>query len=117
MTARRWLTIAQAADYAEVSPKTIRTKIAEGHLPGYQPKGLRGVRIDADDLEAWVVGPGRIPSAHLAGRQPARWRRRDPDYLDRKAAWHEEAARKLRAEAASLRQPGAMLAAYQAAVR
>ncbi len=48
--ARRLASIAQAADYAAVSTKTIRRRIADGSLTGYK-MGSRIIRVDLDELD------------------------------------------------------------------
>lgn len=46
------ITLAEAADYAGVHVKTIRRKIAAGHLTAYRMAGGRSLRVKADDLDA-----------------------------------------------------------------
>ena len=46
------LSIPQAAEYAGVSSKTIRRRIAEGHLRASRMNGSRLLRIAAQDLDA-----------------------------------------------------------------
>lgn len=48
--ARRLASISQAADYAAVSTKTIRRRIADGSLTGYK-MGTRIIRVDLDELD------------------------------------------------------------------
>jgi excisionase family DNA binding protein len=63
---RRWYTIREAAEYSKLGTRTIRKRIAEGILPAYTPRGSRVIRIDGDDLDAMIIGDGRVASAHLA---------------------------------------------------
>lgn len=56
---RRLETIQHAAEYAAVSPKTIRRRIADGSLTGYR-MGARLIRVDLNELDA-LLRP--IPSA------------------------------------------------------
>lgn len=58
--ARRLGTIAAAAEFANVHPRTIRRRIADGTLTGYRV-GPRLVRVDLDDLDS-LVRP--IPTAN-----------------------------------------------------
>ena len=51
--ARRLVSIAQASDYADVNPKTIRRWIAAGHLPGYR-MGPRLLKVDLNELDAML---------------------------------------------------------------
>lgn len=62
MTKRHLLTIAQGAEYAHVSTRTVRRYIAQGRLAAFRV-GPRLVRIDADELEA-LLRP--IPTAGSA---------------------------------------------------
>ena len=64
-TARRWLSVRQAAEYSGFATRTIHKRIADGDLPAYLPRGSRVLRIDGDDLDAMIMAEGRIPSAHL----------------------------------------------------
>lgn len=49
--ARRLASINQAAEYAAVSTKTIRRRIADGTLTGYR-MGSRIIRVDLDELDS-----------------------------------------------------------------
>ncbi|GLE52325.1 excisionase family DNA-binding protein [Mycobacterium montefiorense] len=48
---RRYAKIAEAADYLQVTDRTIRQMIADGRLTGYRSGG-RLVRIDLNELDA-----------------------------------------------------------------
>lgn len=48
---RRYGKIADAAEYLQVTERTIRQMIADGRLTGYRASG-RLVRIDLDELDA-----------------------------------------------------------------
>lgn len=48
---RRLGSIADAAEFAGVNPKTIRRRIADGTLAGYR-MGPRLIRVDLDELDA-----------------------------------------------------------------
>lgn len=58
-TRRRLGTIADAAEFARVNPKTIRRRIADGSLTGYRI-GPRAIRVDLDELDG-LLRP--IPAA------------------------------------------------------
>lgn len=58
-TAKRWLNLQDAAQYAGLSEKTLRRYIAAGRLTGYRV-GPRALRIDADELDGLFR---RIPTA------------------------------------------------------
>jgi excisionase family DNA binding protein len=77
-----WLTIEQAADWLQVSTKTIRRYIEAGSLPAVNLGG-RAIRIQRKDLDAWLetrrIEPGtslhrqaRLEGRTRAGRPP-RW--------------------------------------------
>lgn len=48
---RRWAAINEAAEYAAVSPKTIRRYISRGDLTGHR-LGKRLLRVDLNELDA-----------------------------------------------------------------
>lgn len=52
-TIRRLESIAGAAHYAGVHPRTIRRRIAEGQLTGYR-MGPRLIRVDLNELDAML---------------------------------------------------------------
>ncbi len=60
--ARRLGTIADAADYGRVGPRTIRRRIADGSLTGYR-MGPRLIRVDHNELDALLTP---IPTAGAA---------------------------------------------------
>lgn len=57
--ARRLVSINQAARLVDVSPRTIRRRIADGSLNAYR-FGPRVIRVDLDDVESLLK---RIPAA------------------------------------------------------
>ena len=59
---RRLATVAQAAEYAACSPKTVRRYISAGTLTGYR-MGKRLIRVDLNELDR-LLRP--IPSARSA---------------------------------------------------
>lgn len=48
----KMLTLAEAAEHAGVHTKTLRRRIADGHLTAYRMAGSRLIRVKADDLDA-----------------------------------------------------------------
>jgi excisionase family DNA binding protein len=50
-TRRRYVKIAEAADYLDVTDRTIRQMIADGRLTGYRG-GNRLVRLDLNEIDA-----------------------------------------------------------------
>ncbi len=59
--ARRLVSIDQAARLVDVSPRTIRRRIADGSLTGYR-FGPRVIRVDLDEVESLLT---RIPAAGM----------------------------------------------------
>jgi len=48
---RRWLTQVEAAEYLDVSTRTVRNYIAAGYITGYR-LGPRALRLDARELDS-----------------------------------------------------------------
>jgi excisionase family DNA binding protein len=48
---RRLITLQEAADYFQVTTRTVRNKISEGVITGYHVAGLRAVRVDLNEIE------------------------------------------------------------------
>jgi excisionase family DNA binding protein len=59
ISARKFVSIQDAADRAQVSTKFVRRRIADGSLVGYR-MGPRLIRVDLDEFDA-LLRP--IPSA------------------------------------------------------
>ncbi len=59
--ARRLVSISQAARLVDVSPRTIRRRIADGSLTAYR-FGPRVIRVDPNDVESFLK---RIPAAGM----------------------------------------------------
>ena len=53
-TRRRYVSVAEAADYLQVTTRTIRQMIADGRLTGYR-SGTRLVRVDLNEIDAAMV--------------------------------------------------------------
>ncbi|MCW2959798.1 MAG: Helix-turn-helix domain [Thermoleophilia bacterium] len=51
---REWMLIADAAEYAECSTKTLRRAIAKGALRGYKQAGRW--RFDRAEVDSWIQG-------------------------------------------------------------
>jgi excisionase family DNA binding protein len=49
----RLMGIAEAAEYANVHPSTLRRRIADGQLPAYRV-GPKLLKVDIDDVEALI---------------------------------------------------------------
>lgn len=48
--ARRLASIQQAAEYAAISPKTLRRRVADGSITGYRA-GPRLIRVDLNEVD------------------------------------------------------------------
>lgn len=48
---RRYVSIAEAADYLGVTDRTVRQMIADGRLTGYR-NGKRLIRLDVNEIDA-----------------------------------------------------------------
>lgn len=59
---RQLVSIAHAAEYADVCTKTIRRRISDGSLTGYR-MGPRVIRVDLRELNENLLRP--IPSAKV----------------------------------------------------
>lgn len=55
----------QAADYLGCIPRTVRNLISRGELVGYKIRGVRAVRVKADDVRELVQ---RIPAVSRRSR-------------------------------------------------
>lgn len=66
----RYASIQAAAELYTVDPKTVRSWISEGLINGYR-MGKRNIRVDLNEIDAWVVRKvptGRRPTAtRIAG--------------------------------------------------
>lgn len=76
-TGKTYLTLQEAATLYKVSPRTLRRRIAEGHLDAVRV-GPRSIRISADDVQNLArkiptVDPRPLVSGRrsLAGASPA----------------------------------------------
>lgn len=81
-SARRWLSLEQAADLIGVGVTTVRRYIAEGRLTGYRVES-RLVRVRADDVEGLLrpiptVSWPPCPTCGRSGPPTPPGRRRSP---------------------------------------
>jgi excisionase family DNA binding protein len=55
---RRYVTIAEAAEYLQISDRTVRRLIADGELTGYRMgRSRRVIRIDLDEVDEQLMRP------------------------------------------------------------
>jgi len=59
MDGERWLTVAQAAEVAQVHPETLRAWLRRGKVPGNLISRRAGYRIRQSDLERFLSGDSR----------------------------------------------------------
>jgi excisionase family DNA binding protein len=70
-----WLTVEQAAEWLQVSTKTIRRYIEAGNLPAVNLGG-RAIRIRRQDLESWLQSRRVEPGVSLRQQERLERRRR-----------------------------------------
>jgi excisionase family DNA binding protein len=63
--ARKFITMAEAADWLGVSVDTVRRRIAHGQLEGYQMPGSRLIFLKIADVET-LIESGKIPTGGWA---------------------------------------------------
>ncbi|AGB21673.1 DNA-binding protein, excisionase family [Mycobacterium sp. JS623] len=62
MTRRRYITIAETAEYLQVSDRTVRRLIADGDLTGYRMgKSRRTIRVDLNEVDEQLMRPLNAP--------------------------------------------------------
>ena len=55
---RRYISIAEAAEYLKISDRTVRRLIADGELTGYSiGRGHRMLRVDLDEIDGKLMRP------------------------------------------------------------
>ncbi|MGO9102225.1 MAG: excisionase family DNA-binding protein [Mycobacterium sp.] len=60
--ARRYITIAEAAEYLQISDRTVRRLIADGELTGYRMgKSRRVIRLDFNEIDEELMRPLNEP--------------------------------------------------------
>lgn len=59
---RRYITIAEAAEYLQISDRTVRRLIADGELTGYRMgKSRRLIRVDLNEIDEQLMRPINEP--------------------------------------------------------
>lgn len=59
---RRYITVAETAEYLQVSPATVRRLIADGELTGYRMgRTGRTIRVDLNEIDAQLMRPMNAP--------------------------------------------------------
>lgn len=57
----QWMKVADAADYATISPDLIRAAVKAGDLPAYAVGSGRDYRLTADDIDEWMKAKSYEP--------------------------------------------------------
>lgn len=66
---RHYITIAEAAEYIQVTDRTIRRLIADGELTGYRVgKSSRLIRVDLNEIDNELMRPMNAPLARRRRR-------------------------------------------------
>jgi excisionase family DNA binding protein len=77
---RRYISIAEAAEYLKISDRTVRRLIADGELTGYSiGRGRRMVRVDLDEIDGKLMRPIGFHWNDPSAKPRARERPRVPD--------------------------------------
>lgn len=62
MTRRRYITVAEAAEYLQISDRTVRRLIADGELNGYRMgRSGRVIRVDLNEIDEQLMRPMNPP--------------------------------------------------------
>ncbi|OPE54527.1 excisionase family DNA-binding protein [Mycolicibacterium diernhoferi] len=60
---RRYLTLVEAAEYLQISSRTVRRLIADGELTGYRMgRSQRTIRVDLNEIDGQLMRPMNSPS-------------------------------------------------------
>jgi excisionase family DNA binding protein len=55
---RRYITVAEAAEYLQISGRTVRRLIADGELTGYRMgRSRRMIRVDLNEIDEQLMRP------------------------------------------------------------
>lgn len=59
---RRYITIAEAAEYLQISDRTVRRLITDGELTGYRVgRSGRLIRVDLNEIDEQLMRPMSAP--------------------------------------------------------
>jgi excisionase family DNA binding protein len=62
VTRRRYITVAEAAEYLQISDRTVRRLIADGELNGYRMgRSGRVIRVDLNEIDEQLMRPMNPP--------------------------------------------------------
>ena len=69
MNRRRYITVAEAAEYLQISDRTVRRLIADGELNGYRMgRSARAARVDLNEIDEQLMRPLNEPPRLRRGR-------------------------------------------------
>jgi len=55
---RRYITVAETAEYLQISPRTVRRLITDGELTGYRMgSARRTIRVDLNEVDEQLMRP------------------------------------------------------------
>ncbi|OBF96446.1 excisionase [Mycobacterium sp. 852002-51152_SCH6134967] len=59
---RRYITVAETAEYLQVSDRTVRRLITDGELTGYRMgRSRRTIRVDVNEIDEQLMRPLNAP--------------------------------------------------------
>ncbi|WP_156656302.1 excisionase family DNA-binding protein [Mycobacterium sp. 852002-51152_SCH6134967] len=62
MVTRRYITVAETAEYLQVSDRTVRRLITDGELTGYRMgRSRRTIRVDVNEIDEQLMRPLNAP--------------------------------------------------------
>ena len=68
---RRYITISEAAEYLQISDRTVRRLIADGELTGYRMgRSRRVIRVDLNEIDDDLMRPLNEPRRIRKRRTP-----------------------------------------------
>jgi excisionase family DNA binding protein len=60
--ARRYITVTEAAEYLQISDRTVRRLIRDGELNGYRMgRSRRTIRVDLNEIDEQLMRPMNAP--------------------------------------------------------
>lgn len=83
-TRRRYVKLSEAAEYLQVTTRTVSAMIADGRLTGYK-SGTRLVRVDLDEIDSAMRPFGGAVAANAGEKTSSQARRRRAAVKDRLA--------------------------------
>ncbi|WP_077090672.1 excisionase family DNA-binding protein [Mycobacterium rhizamassiliense] len=67
---RRYITISEAAEYLQISDRTVRRLIADGELTGYRMgRSRRVIRVDLNEIDDELMRPLNEPPRRNRNRR------------------------------------------------